>query len=68
MVRQHVGKRPLARPKRKWEDNIKMNHQEVGGACLDWIELVKERDTWRELVNAVMNTRVTQNARNFLIS
>ena len=68
MVRQHVGKRPLARPKRKWEDNIKMNHQEVGGACLDWIELVQERDTWRELVNAVMNTRVTQNARNFLIS
>ena len=50
------GKRPLGRPRHRWEDNIKVDFQEVG--VLDRIELAKYRDRWRELVNAVMNFRV----------
>jgi len=52
------GKRPLGRPRRIWEDNIKMDLQEVGCGGMDWIELVQDRDRWRALVNAVMNLRV----------
>ena len=48
-------KRPLERPKRRWEDNIKMDLQEVGCGGTDWIELAHNRDRWRTLVNAVMN-------------
>jgi hypothetical protein len=51
------GRRPLGRPRRRWEDNIKMNLQDVGWG-MDWIELAQDRDRWRALVNAVMNTRV----------
>ena len=51
------GKRPLGRPRRGWED-IKMNIQEVGCGCMDWIELAQDRDRWQTLVNAVMNIRV----------
>ena len=51
-------KRPLRRPRRGWEDNIKMDLQEVGNAFIDWIELAQDRDRWRELVNAVMNFRI----------
>ena len=51
-------KRPLGRPRRRWEDNIKMDLQEVGCECVDWIELAQDRDKWRALVNAVMNLRV----------
>ena len=50
--------RPLGRPKRRWEDNIKTDFQEVGCGGVDWIELALERDSWRALVNAVMNLRV----------
>jgi len=49
------GKRPIRRPRRRWEDNIKMGLQEVGYGGVDWIELVQDRDWWRSLVNAVMN-------------
>ena len=42
----------------RWEDNIKMDIQEVGGGCGDWMELAKDRDRWRALVNTVMNLRV----------
>jgi len=52
------GKRPLGRPRCRWEDNIKMDLQEVGCGGMDWIELVHDRDKWRALVNAVMNLQV----------
>jgi hypothetical protein len=48
-------KRPLVRPRRRWEDNIKMDIQEVGGGYGDWMELAGDRDRWRALVSAVMN-------------
>jgi hypothetical protein len=51
------GRRPLGRPKRRWEDTIKMALQEVGWG-MDWIELAQDRDRWRALVNAVMNLRI----------
>ena len=62
------GKRPLGRPRRRWEDNIKMDLQEVGGSCGDWMELAQDRDRWRALVSMVMNFRVPQNAGNFMTS
>ena len=52
------GKRPLRRPRRKWEDNIKKDLQEVGGGFEDWMELAQDRERWRALVSTVMNTRV----------
>jgi len=52
------GKRPLGRPRSRWEDNIKMDLQEVGCGSMDWIELAQNRDSWWALVNAVMNLRV----------
>jgi len=51
-------KRPLGRPRCRWEDNIKVDIQEVGYQDMDWIELAQDRDRWRALVNAVMNLRV----------
>jgi len=57
LVGKPEGKRPLGRPRRRWEDNIKMNLQEVGCGVMDWIDLVQDRDRWRALVNAVMNLR-----------
>ena len=58
LVGKPVGKRLLGRPRRRWEDNIKMDLQEVGGGCGDWMELAQDRDRWRELVSSVMNLRV----------
>ena len=52
------GKRPLGRPRRRWEDNIKMDFQEVGCGDMDWIELTQDRDRWLASVNTVMNPRV----------
>jgi len=52
------GKRPLGRPRRRWEDNIKMVLQEVGCGGMDWIELAQDRYRWRAFVNVVMNLRV----------
>ena len=52
------GRRPLGRARLKWEDNIKMDLQEVGCEGMDWIELAQDRNRWRALVNAVMNPRV----------
>jgi hypothetical protein len=58
MVGRPEGKRPLGRPRRRWEDNIKMDLQEVGQGCGDWMEVVQDMDRWRALVNTVMNFRV----------
>ena len=58
LVGKPEGKRPLRRPRRKWEDNIKMDLQEVGGGCGDRMELAQDRDRWRALVNTVKNLRV----------
>jgi hypothetical protein len=52
------GKRPLGRPRRRWDDNIKMDLREVGCGGMDWINLSQNRDRWRALVNAVMNLQV----------
>ena len=58
LVEKPEGKRLLGRPRLRWEDNIKMDFQEVGCGGMDWIELAQDRDRWRALVNAVMNLRV----------
>ena len=58
LVGKPEGKRPLGRLRRRWEDNIKMDVQEMGCEVMDWIELAEDRDRWRTLVNAVMNLRV----------
>jgi hypothetical protein len=58
LVGKSEGKRPLGRPGRIWEDNIKMDLQEVGGGG-DWMELAQDRDRWRKLVNTVLNFRFT---------
>jgi hypothetical protein len=58
LVGKPEGKSPIGRPRCRWEDNIKMDLQEVGCGGMDWIELVQDRDTWRALVIAVMNLRV----------
>jgi hypothetical protein len=54
LVGKPEGKRPLVRPRHRWEDNIKMDLQEVGGGCGDWMELAQDRDSWRTLVSTVM--------------
>jgi len=61
-------KRSLGRPRRWWEDNIKMDLQKVVYGVMSWIELAQDRDRWRALVNVLMNLRVPQNAGNFLTS
>jgi hypothetical protein len=52
------GKRPLGRPRRRWEDGIRMDLREIGWGSLDWIQMVQDRDRWRSLVNTAMNLRV----------
>ena len=58
LVGKREGKRPLGRPRRRWEDNIKMDLQEVESGCGDWMELAQDRDRCRALVSTVMNFRV----------
>jgi len=58
LVGKPQGKRPMGRPRRRWEDNIKMDLQEVSYEGMEWIELAQDRDRWRALVNVVMNIRV----------
>ena len=57
LVEKFGGKRPPGRTRGKWEDNIKIDLQEVGCGCMDWIELAQNRNRWRALVSAVMNFR-----------
>ena len=59
LVGKPEGKRPLGRPRRRWEVNIKIVVQEVGCGGMNWIELAQVRDRWRTLVSAVMNLRVS---------
>jgi hypothetical protein len=58
LVGKPEGKRRLGRPRGRWEDNVRMNLQEVGCGCEDWMVLAQDRDTWRALVSAVRNFRV----------
>jgi len=58
LVGKLEGRRPLGRPRRRWEDNIRMDLREVGCGGVDWMELAQDRDRWRALVSAVMNLRV----------
>ena len=58
LVGKPEGKRPLGRTRCRWEDNIKMDLQEVGGSCGYWMELAQDRDRWRALVGTVRNLRV----------
>ena len=59
LVGKPEGKRPVGRPSRRWENNIKLDLQEVGCSGMDWIDLAEDRDRWWTLVNAAMNLRVT---------
>ena len=68
LVGKPEGKRPLGRPRHIWEDNIKIDLQEVGCGGMDWIELVQDTNRWQTLVNAVMNLQVPQNSGSFLTS
>ena len=58
LVGKPEGKRPLGRPRRRWEDNTKMDLEEVGRSCGDWMELAQDRKRWQTLVSTVMNLRV----------
>ena len=55
LVGKPEGKTPLRRPRHRWKDNIKMDLEEVGRGCVDWLELAQDRDRWRTLVSTVMN-------------
>jgi len=57
LVGKPERKRPVGRPRHRWEDNIKMDLQEVGGGCGDWKVLAQDRDSWRALMSTVMNLR-----------
>jgi hypothetical protein len=58
LVGKPEGKRPLGRPRRRWEDGIRMDLREIGLGDVDWIRLAQDRDRWRGVVNAAMNLRV----------
>jgi hypothetical protein len=58
LVRKPEGKRPPRRPRHRWEDNIRIDLQEVGCGGMDWIGLAQDRDSWRAILNAVMNLKV----------
>jgi len=58
LVGKPDGKRPLGKPRHRWEDNIKMDLQEVGYGGMDWIDVAQDRDRWRAFVNAVMSIRI----------
>jgi hypothetical protein len=58
LVGKPEGKRPLERPRRRWEDGIRMDLREIGLGGVDWIQLAQDRDRWRAVVSAVMNLRV----------
>jgi hypothetical protein len=57
LVGEPEGKRPLGRPRCRWDDNIRMDLREIGWGSMDWIDLAQDRDKWRAHVNTVMNLR-----------
>jgi hypothetical protein len=67
LVGKPEGKRPLGRPRRRWEDGINMDLREIGWGDVEWIHLAQYRDRWRAVVNAVMNLRVLA-PRSWLVS
>jgi hypothetical protein len=60
LVGKPEGKRPLGRPRRRWEDGIRMDLRETGFGGVDWIRMSQDRDRWRAVVSAVMNLRVLE--------
>ena len=66
LVGKPEGRRPLVRPRRRWEDNIRMDLREVECRCVDWMELAQDRDRWRALVSAVMNLQGSIQCGEFL--
>jgi hypothetical protein len=58
LMRKQEVKRPLGRPRRRWEDGIRMDLREIGWGSVDWVQLAQDRDRWRALVNKVINLRV----------
>jgi hypothetical protein len=58
LVGKPEGKRPLKRPRRRWEDNIRLDLREIGWGGMEWIDLAQNRDQWRAVVNTVMSLRV----------
>jgi hypothetical protein len=68
LVGKPEGKRPLGRPRRRWEDDIKLDLRVIGWGGMDWIDLAQNRDQWKALVNTVMNLRVPYKVGKFLSS
>ena len=66
LVGKPERRRPLERPRHRWEDNIKMSFERLYGGGIHWISLAQDTDRWRAFVNMVMNLRVPQNSGNFL--
>jgi hypothetical protein len=66
LVRKREGEKPVCRPWRSWEDNIRMDLREIGWEGVDWIHLAQDRDQWLAVVNTVMNLRVPYKVGNFL--
>jgi hypothetical protein len=62
LVGKPEGKRTLGRPRRRWEDNIRMDLREIGWGGMDWIDLAQDRDRWRAVVNTVMNLKMLGNS------
>jgi hypothetical protein len=58
LMGKREGKRPVGRPRRRWEDGIKMDLMEIGWGSVDWMQLAQDRDRWGAVVNTVMNLRV----------
>jgi hypothetical protein len=68
LVGNPKGKRPLGRPRRRWENNIKLDLREIGWGVMDWIDLAEDRDQWKALVYSIMNLWVPYSVGKFLRS
>jgi hypothetical protein len=68
LVEKPKGKRQLERLQHRWEDNVKINHNEIGWEDVNWIHLAEDRDNWEDLVNTIMNSQVSLNVEYFSLS